>query len=1090
MELGERYLCSRCLRELEEEGVCPFCGHDPDAEQEDTSVLVEGTTLQSGRYLLGAMIGRGGFGITYAAWDRSLQAPMAIKEYFPMRYAQRNVEESDEITITDEGTYRVGLRRFGREARVLSTLQNVQGVVKVYDWFEDNNTGYIVMEYVRGVTLDVYVRENRVGAAQLFAMLREPIDALAAIHHQGVLHRDISPNNMMVGEDGHIKIIDFGAAAVVERQKQGQDQTIMLTKSFAALEQYDNTMQQGQWTDVYGLSATLYTLVTGEMPPESVLRQRQDTLKSPRETQPGISRRQAQAIVGGLAVDPKRRIQSVDEFRSILYNLPMPEEVIRRRRFVRKVTAFASVLLTLMVLMLINETCGFPLGEKLLYALHVDGLHVVGALGSQTDREIPSSRLFLPVSAIGEEAFAGEQALESVTIPGSVKRIGHMAFDGCEALGVVRMEEGVEEIGRYAFSGCTSLEEIAAPESLTEIGERAFMDVPDTAGAWCRPGGQAASILRRAGLDVFAVGSYEIEENSAGVTLVRYDAQGESLTLPSVIEGQTVSAISENAAWLPQETKVLRLPDGLVMVPAGFATDHGNLREVRLGSGTRALDSTALRATAVSSLILPEGFEYIGDEALMNTPLMAVEIPSSVTVIGHKAFYGTLIEQAIVPDSVTWLGDAAFMCCTWMTYAELGTGAQDIPKQLFRGCARLEEVVIPEGVRTIGYESFAECDALRGVILPESMEEIGQLAFRECSRLETIQIPPSVTTIHPRAFIGCPNDLLIIGRAGSYAQAYAAEQGYRFEDMDQWNESVLVESEAGVIGWREDEQADVLHLPDSRNGRFITTVSSLKGAQSRTIILPHYTQAVMNGALAGNAVVEVVEVGDHLTQIGSLAFAGCSSLRKVDLPEGLVDLGISAFAGCVSLEQPELPEGLEILQESVFFGCRGITELNVPAALSKLPNGSFGCTGLREVTVPGSISICESAFYGCESLKTACLQEGVRSMWGTFKNCSALETVTIPSTVRQISRSTFEGCTSLTDVTILSMDTDLDYRLNDVGFAVMYDVGESEVIHVEDKHSGPEHLFADCPQVTIHAYEGSTAHAYALEHGLNFEAIR
>ena len=224
MNIQERYFCSKCMRELPEECVCPFCGYDPMSPASDWA-LEEGTLFQHGRYQLGSVIGAGGFGITYAAWDHTLQVPVAIKEYFPSSLAGRDTRISDDLVPVPENrtAYELGLERFRRESRILASLQNVKSVVDIFDWFDGNQTAYLVMEFVRGVTIDTYAAAEKPSPEQLFRMLRDAIDALDAVHRIGVLHRDISPSNLMVKEDGSVTLIDFGSAALLERRARGSD---------------------------------------------------------------------------------------------------------------------------------------------------------------------------------------------------------------------------------------------------------------------------------------------------------------------------------------------------------------------------------------------------------------------------------------------------------------------------------------------------------------------------------------------------------------------------------------------------------------------------------------------------------------------------------------------------------------------------------------------------------------------------------------------------------------------------------------------------------------------------------------------------
>lgn len=334
MNIGEKFYCSKCLGELEgdeAEGVCPKCGYDP-SEAAGTSFLEEGALLYNGHYQVGAVIDQGGFGVTYAAWDLVLDQAVAIKEYFPRAYVTRNVAQDDAVAPNpqDFAYYEIGLRTFIREARILAMLQNVKTVVEVKDCFEENNTAYIVMEYVRGETLMEYCQKNKVPPKALLKMLRPVIDDLILIHQSGILHRDISPSNLMVQADGALKLIDFGAAVV---PASDGEKNLFLNRSFSAPEQYEPDGEQGGWTDVYGLAATLYTMISGCSVPDAKSRLQKDTLETLQGRSGPVRPRLRKAICKGLALSTKTRTRSMEVFRADLYHLPKPIET-KKQKFI------------------------------------------------------------------------------------------------------------------------------------------------------------------------------------------------------------------------------------------------------------------------------------------------------------------------------------------------------------------------------------------------------------------------------------------------------------------------------------------------------------------------------------------------------------------------------------------------------------------------------------------------------------------------------------------------------------------------------------------------------------------------------------
>ena len=317
--MAEKNYCFHCMHELQDVTLikCPFCGDDVYPKT-PTHQLRPGTVLV-GEYLVGRALGQGGFGITYIGRDLKLDRVVAIKEFFPAGYSNRNNEVTNTITITQNGngTYDAMKRRFLDEARVLAKFGGIPGVVNVMRFFSANNTAYFVMEYLRGTDLKHYVNENGpMTGQQLFPLLRPAIQALEKIHAEDVIHRDISPDNLMLQSDGTLKLLDFGAA----REFQGDKSlSVELKHGYAPPEQYSGG-GQGPWTDVYALCATIYYCLTGVKPQASVQRAMDgDELKKPSELGAKLETWQEAAILRGLNVRKDKRYQSMQELEDALY---------------------------------------------------------------------------------------------------------------------------------------------------------------------------------------------------------------------------------------------------------------------------------------------------------------------------------------------------------------------------------------------------------------------------------------------------------------------------------------------------------------------------------------------------------------------------------------------------------------------------------------------------------------------------------------------------------------------------------------------------------------------------------------------------
>ena len=299
--------------------------------EENLHCLRKGTRL-IGRYTIEGVLGQGGFGITYLGIDELHEKKVAIKEFFPQGIVTRNIEYEDTVTVTfvgEKDNYEKGKERFLKEARTMAKFSKDEGIVKALDFFEINNTAYIVMEYLEGITLKQYLRENqRIAPEDLIELLVPLIESLDEIHSQGMIHRDISPDNIMVLPDGRIKLMDFGAAR--DYTEFGEKSlSIVLKPGYAPPEQYQTHGIQGPWTDIYALCATMYKCITGENPPDAIDRVMDDSLKKISEFGIAIPPQEEAAIIKGMSVSAKDRYQNIKDFCEDLYGAyeerPVPE---------------------------------------------------------------------------------------------------------------------------------------------------------------------------------------------------------------------------------------------------------------------------------------------------------------------------------------------------------------------------------------------------------------------------------------------------------------------------------------------------------------------------------------------------------------------------------------------------------------------------------------------------------------------------------------------------------------------------------------------------------------------------------------------
>lgn len=321
IKIDDKELCSFCFSEMEEGTErCGCCQRLQSEEDQITDYLPVGTIL-SGEYLIGRVLGHGGFGVTYLGFDLKEKRRVAIKEYFPGRWSYRICgEEGIQIKTSDEeDKFQEGAERFYNEAKNIAKFQDNPNIIDVYSFFYENNTCYFVMEYIEGITLKDYVAQKggKIEPAECCKLLLPLLDAMSAMHAQNVLHRDISPDNIYITTDGRLKLLDFGAA----RQKMDEapkSLSVVLKQGFAPIEQYQRKGKQGAWTDVYAFASTIYYCVTGTVPRAVTERIGEDQLLTLRELGILPETNFSDIIEKAMAIQVVNRIQSAEELKEML----------------------------------------------------------------------------------------------------------------------------------------------------------------------------------------------------------------------------------------------------------------------------------------------------------------------------------------------------------------------------------------------------------------------------------------------------------------------------------------------------------------------------------------------------------------------------------------------------------------------------------------------------------------------------------------------------------------------------------------------------------------------------------------------------
>ncbi len=321
MELSK---CFGCMEDFQGYP-CPNCGYDP-AKDKRMEYALPPETILAGKYMAGRVLGQGGFGITYIGWDITLERKVAIKEYYPSGQVSRSPGTRNLTWYSSEQSLHArqdGMQMFLKEARKMVKADSIPGVVRVLDLFQENGTAYIVMEFVEGETLKArLLRDGPMDWETAKKIFRPVISAMEQVHAFGLIHRDLSPDNLMLLPDGSVKILDLGAAKDLSLNS-GASSMQVAKSGFSPLEQYIQRGGSGTWTDVYAMAATIYYTLTGTLIPGAVERLEKDTISW---DFPALNRLPAQtreALKKALAVQAKDRTQTMEALEKGLFAEPV-----------------------------------------------------------------------------------------------------------------------------------------------------------------------------------------------------------------------------------------------------------------------------------------------------------------------------------------------------------------------------------------------------------------------------------------------------------------------------------------------------------------------------------------------------------------------------------------------------------------------------------------------------------------------------------------------------------------------------------------------------------------------------------------------
>lgn len=397
--------CMGCMKEYGEAyDVCPHCGYVEGTPAKEAYHMEPGTLLHE-RYTVGRVLGYGGFGITYIGWDALLEQVVAIKEYLPSEFATRVPGEEAITVYSGEKTHQfsIGRDKFSDEAKRLAQFNAVDGVVEIKDTFRENNTSYIVMEYLEGETLRQRIeREGKINVDDTLTIIRSVLKALEEVHKGDIIHRDIAPDNIFLCDDGRIKLIDFGASryATVQHSKS---LSVILKEGYAPEEQYRSKGEQGPWSDVYAVGATMYKMLTGVTPEDAMERAENDKLKPVGKYGVKLPKGVETALMNAMNVFAEDRTRSAKEFLDELEAEDVKRKTITRKKIdLGKWPLWSKVLVGCIAVAI--AVSGFLLSNQRSFALEDGQAYVPEVVNMEDDKAAKTVEDYdLTMKIIGQE---------------------------------------------------------------------------------------------------------------------------------------------------------------------------------------------------------------------------------------------------------------------------------------------------------------------------------------------------------------------------------------------------------------------------------------------------------------------------------------------------------------------------------------------------------------------------------------------------------------------------------------------------------------------------------------------------------------
>ena len=1013
----EEKRCFGCMKVKTGSLICEHCGFD-EAMQNATHQLPMGTVLKE-QYLIGRVLGQGGFGITYLGWDQFLDVPVAIKEYFPSGLVMRENTQSNEVASCggDAGIrFANNKERFFREAKMLARFSQMPEIVQVRNFFLANNTAYIVMEYVEGITLKQHVKNKggKLSVEETFALLGPVMRALEKVHKTGLVHRDISPDNIMLLPEGGAKLLDFGAVRDVGAAVAGQAITSstesILKPGYAPIEQYQKRGSLGPWTDIYALCGTVYYCLTGSAPIDAPERVMEDPELHLETLVPELPAYRREALEKGLALRAEERIGSMGELNKALFPekvqpapVPVPVQTAAVKTQSEKTTASRTETRTQTApakekapsapavrerkpknkskLPLILTACAAIAAAALLIPRMLlprestpaatEGQIISAQCGDDLTWSLDGNTLTIEGSGTMWD-YAAEGApwrdyagqITQVKLPDALTEISNGAFMNLSNLTRVEIPGSVTVIGEDAFRG-TGLTELTVPDSVQNIAPRAFMATP------------LKSVTFGAGLEIIGTRAFaqcprlETAGFASNPLLMehwdeRIFTADEDRNIP---ENLTVFAPYGSYAWAYAEHYGLKYASTGTLPTLGSGSCGQNMTWALYEGGVFVLEGSG----SMTEFAKSEKPGWTAEDYRKTTPwadvydqIKLLYIGDEIYSIANRAFYGCGSLQYLYYDTTrnnegffSDHGLFGFAALDYTGLVQLEVPAfSEVPGSLV-GCKDLEFL-------KVNYQSYTEqifwggslegCESLQVLDVNWSVDIPGNLSgatvFSDSGDYRDLPAFLSVM---------CGPDTQLEKFCQEYNQIYVANiNGYHADVSGKCGDHVK---------WLLDKDQKTLVLyGDYEVRRNNAKADTWDFRDSRPEFYAYKDE------------IEHIFITNEVTGLGACIFRDLTSLKSIDTmsnarngwEDGALDqsnysqisrIGDRAFMGCTALEWIEIPYGAADLGRELFLDCTALKEVYYMLSGHSLTDGSLaGCYSLETLYVEGYANFSKNVF--------------------------------------------------------------------------------------------------------------------------------